>query len=305
MTTTALLRCGTRASALARWQTGRVALALLDRTGAGCETILLSTEGDRRRDIPLPEIGGKGVFTQELEAALREESIDFAVHSLKDLPIEPAGDLIVAAVLLREDVRDVLVAPTGTTLAALLPGARVGTSSTRRMAQLRSARPDLTLLPLRGNVDTRIRKQRQGEYDGIVIAAAGVRRLGLAEAIAEYLPCEVMLPAPGQGALAVQCRADDTRTLELLATLDEPAVRSATEAERAFLEALGGGCAAPVAALAQPAGGDQFRFRGLVASVDGARVLRVEGQAPMAGLRALALGLAGEVIGRGGRELLG
>ncbi len=305
MTTTALLRCGTRASALARWQTGRVAHALRDRTGAACETMLLSTEGDRRLDIPLPEIGGKGVFTQELEAALREGSIDFAVHSLKDLPIEPADGLTLAAVLLRDDARDVLIAPAGASLASLPRGARVGTSSTRRVAQLRAARPDLTILPLRGNVDSRVRKQRDGEYEAIVIAAAGVRRLGLAGAIAEYLPCELMLPAPGQGALAVQCRADDHRTRELLAVLDEAPVRAATGAERAFLEALGGGCAAPVAALAEPAVREgEYRLRCLVASPDGARVLRVEGHAPVDGLTPLALRLAEQVIAQGGRELL-
>ena len=304
--TSTLLRCGTRASALARWQTGRVASMLRDRTGFACETILLSTEGDRRLDVPLPEIGGKGVFTQELEAALREGSIDFAVHSLKDLPVDAAEGLVLAAVLLREDARDVLVAPAGMTPATLPPAARVGTSSTRRMAQLRAARPDLTILPLRGNVDTRIRKVRDGEYDGIVIAAAGVLRLGLGEAIADYLPYETMLPAPGQGALAIQCREDDERTRALLGRLDEPAVRAATGAERAFLEALGGGCAAPVAALAQPlaAAGGEFRLRGLVASADGSRVLREEGRAGMEGLASLALRLADRVIARGGRELL-
>lgn len=306
MPTATTLRCGTRASALARWQTGRIAGLLRDRAGLACETILLSTEGDRRLDVPLPEIGGKGVFTQELEAALREGSIDFAVHSLKDLPIEPAEGLVLAAVLLREDARDVLVGRPGGTLATLAPGARVGTSSTRRMAQLRAARPDLSILPLRGNVDTRVRKARDGEYDAIVIAAAGLIRLGLAGAITEYLPYEIMLPAPGQGALAVQCRADDERTRELLAPLDEPAVRAATGAERAFLEALGGGCAAPVAALARPtgAGATEFRLRCLVGSTDGSRVLRVEGTAPAAGLTPLALRLAADVIARGGRELL-
>jgi hydroxymethylbilane synthase len=296
------LRGGTRASALARWQTARVAAAL--PAGAVGETVLVSTEGDRTVDRPLPEIGGKGVFTEALEEALREGRIDYAVHSLKDLPVDIAPDLVVQAVLFREDPRDVLVAPAGVTLATLPKGARVGTSSTRRVAQLRAARPDLTILSLRGNVDTRVKKARAGEYEAIVIAAAGVVRLGLNDAIAEFLPYDVMLPAPGQGALAIQCRAADQSTRSLLAMLDEPAVHAATDAERAFLNALGGGCAAPIAALAEPQSHHLFHLSGLVASEDGRRVVRVDGRAPVSGLGALARRLADQAVAAGARELL-
>lgn len=301
-TATRVLRGGTRRSLLARWQTTRIREALRQR-GVPSEEIAIDTEGDRVLDRPLPEIGGKGVFTEALEEALRAGRIDFAVHSLKDLPIEQAADTVVAAVCLRTDPRDVLIARDGHTLRSLPPGAVVGTSSTRRIAQLRIARPDLTVVPLRGNVDTRVRKARAGAYDGIVIAAAGVERLALAEAITEYLPIAVMLPAPGQGALAVQCRAGDEATRELLAALDDPDARAATEAERAFLAGVGGGCAAPVAALAEVTSGI-LTLTGLVAALDGTRVVRVAGSSPVALAPRLAERLARDAMQRGARELL-
>ncbi|MGH7614758.1 MAG: hydroxymethylbilane synthase [Gemmatimonadales bacterium] len=306
-TATRALRGGTRASRLARWQTARVVDALRARVGAACEEVLISTEGDRTLDQPLPEIGGKGVFTEALEAALRDTTIDFAVHSLKDLPVERSEDLVVAAVCSRADPRDVVIARDLRTLATLPRGARVGTSSTRRIAQLRAARPDLAIVPLRGNVDTRVRKALAGDYDAIVIAAAGVERLGLGEVIAEYLPYDVMLPAPGQGALAVQCRADDRATRALLETLDDPVARATTTAERAFLEGVGGGCAAPIAALGEAITTSEppmLRLTGLVASVDGRRVVRVAGEASLADAEGLAHRLADDAIARGVRELL-
>jgi hydroxymethylbilane synthase len=272
-----------------------------------CEEVLIATEGDRVLDLPLPEIGGKGLFTEALEAALREGSIDFAVHSLKDLPVQHPDDLIIAAIFARVDPRDVLIGRGGPTLATLPRGATVGTSSNRRVAQLRAARPDLAVTSLRGNVDTRVRKALAGEYDAIVIAAAGVERLGLSEAIAEYLPYDVMLPAPGQGALAVQCRADDRATRRLLEALDDPMARATTTAERTFLEALGGGCAAPIAALGEAItaeGPPRLRLTGLVASPDGARVVRTSGEAPLAAANDLARRLADEARGRGAQELL-
>jgi hydroxymethylbilane synthase len=300
---TRVLRGGTRRSLLARWQTTRIREALRQR-GVPSEEIAITTEGDRIPDRPLPEIGGKGLFTEALEEALRAGAIDFAVHSLKDLPIEPSSDIVVAAICLRSDPRDVLVARDGHTLRSLPTGATVGTSSTRRVAQLRAIRPDLTLLPLRGNVDTRVRKAQRGDYDGIVIAAAGVERLGLGHAITEILPLEVMLPAPGQGALAVQCRADDVATRELLAALDEPDARATTDAERGFLAALGGGCSAPVAALAEVASGGTLRLTGLIAAIDGSRVVRVTGSRPLAETTGLATALAEQAIHRGARDLL-
>lgn len=303
MLATPVVRGGTRASALARWQTARVSEALRTLAGLTCEEVLIATEGDRVLDRPLPEIGGKGVFTEAIEIALRDGAIDFAVHSLKDLPVEPSPGLCLAAIGMREDPRDVLIAREPWTLATLPPGATVGTCSTRRSAQLLAARPDLAMAPLRGNVDTRVRKALRGDYDAIVIAAAGVIRLGLADAIREVLPLEVVMPAPGQAALAVQCRERDAATRAALAALDEPAVRVAVEAERAFLEGLGGGCAAPIAAHAS-ADAARVALRGVVASLDGRRVVRVEGNAPAAESRALGLSLARQASEAGALELI-
>lgn len=306
ISTTRTLTLGTRGSALARWQTAWVTARLCHaRPGLDCQTKLFTTSGDRILDKPLPEIGGKGLFTEELENALRSGEIDLAVHSLKDLPIDDASGLAIGAICKREDARDALISRSGSTLASLPPGARVGTSSLRRSAQLLAARPDLALLSLRGNVDTRIRKAMNGEYDAIVLAAAGVLRLGLGEHIAEYLPFDVMLPAPGQGALAVQCRADDSAALELLAAIDDPDCRAAVTAERAFLNALGGGCSAPVAAYAQSTihnPQSRIQMTGLVASPDGRRAVRVSGE----GNDPLALGaeLAQQALAQGAGELL-
>ena len=303
---TTLLRGGTRASALARWQTSRVAAALRDLSGCACEEILITTEGDRRLAEPLPEIGGKGLFTEALESALRRGAIDFAVHSLKDLPVETPDGLIVAAVWQRADPRDVVIARSRAPLAALPAGAAVGTSSTRREAQLRALRPDLAVRSLRGNVDTRVKKALAGTYDAIVIAAAGVERLGLADTISEYLPLDVMLPAPGQGALAIQCRADDQDTRTLLSQLDDAVVRATTGAERGFLAALGGGCAAPIAAFcsAAPDPDPILTLTGLVAAVDGSRAIRVQGSAPLGDPLGLAHRLAEDALTRGARALL-
>jgi hydroxymethylbilane synthase len=300
----ARIRLGTRASALARLQTDLVAARLAALTGAECRTVLITTEGDLDAGTPLPDLGGRGVFTEALERALRAGEIDAAVHSLKDVPVEPSPGLTLAAIGMREDPRDVVVARDPVTLATLAPGARVGTCSTRRSAQLLAARPDLVMAPLRGNVDTRVRKALRGEYHAIVIAAAGLIRLGLVETIREYLPLDVVLPAPGQAALAVQCRAEDAATRAVLARLDEPRVRAAADAERAFLEGLGGGCAAPIAAHAT-ASGARVRLRGMVASLDGTRVVRVEREATLAEARALGLALALQASEAGAMELIG
>lgn len=291
------LALGTRPSQLARWQTGYVA-GLLQAAAPGLQVhqVVISTEGDRVLDKPLPEIGGKGLFTTELEIALHNGEIDLVVHSLKDLPVEPVDGLVVAAIPPRADARDVLISPGGWTLDSLPRGARVGTSSLRRAAQLLAHRPDLTLLPLRGNVDTRIRKAEQGDYDAIVLAAAGVTRLGLEKKISEYLTFEQMLPAPGQGALAVQCRFGDDELLTLLTQIDDLAARAAVEAERAFLLGLGGGCSAPVAAYATHSLG-QVSLSGLAASADGRNVVRVQGVGPEG--RALGLALAKNALEQG------
>lgn len=272
---------GTRKSTLAVRQTELV-VRLLEAAWPGlvCEIRPLVTEGDRTQQSgqPLPEIGGKGLFTAELEQSLRDGALDLAVHSLKDLPTEDPQDVTIGAVCLREDARDCLVSRDGSTLAELREGAVVGTSSLRRVAQLRALRPDLDVRSIRGNVDTRIRKVREGDYDATLLAAAGLRRLGLAREVAEWLRPETMLPAPGQGALAVQCRAKDDETRALLVPLDDGEARRATTAERGFLRELGGGCAAPVAAHADSHEHGGVRLVGLVLSPDGREVVRVEGE---------------------------
>jgi hydroxymethylbilane synthase len=261
------------------------------------------TSGDRTQASgePLPEIGGKGLFTAELEQALRDGGIDLAVHSLKDLPTEEAPGIVVGAVCLREDVRDCLVARDGLALAQLPAGAVVGTSSLRRAAQLRALRPDLEIRSIRGNVDTRVRKVREGEFDAVVLAAAGIRRLGLEDAVAEWLPVQTMLPAPGQGALAVQCRAGDEPALVLLGAIDDPGTRAATTAERAFLRALGAGCTAPVGAHADTVDLQHVLLEALAATPDGRTVVRVSGQgAP----EELGQRLASEALAAGADRIL-
>jgi hydroxymethylbilane synthase len=299
----AAVAVGTRASSLARAQTERVVQALRQAWGeVTVEVRAVETRGDRTQASgePLPEIGGKGLFTAELEEALRDGRIDLAVHSLKDLPTEEPEGVAIGAVCLREDPRDCLVARDRLTLDALPDGATVGTSSLRRTAQLLALRPDLEPRSIRGNVDTRIRRVREGAYDGVLLAAAGVRRLGVEGEVTQWLDEEQMLPAPGQGALAVQCRAGDDALLELLAAIDDPASRAATAAERAFLRALAAGCTAPVAALAT---GDaaHVRMQGLVASPDGREIVRVTGEgAPVA----LGERLAHEALAAGADEIL-
>lgn len=270
------LRIGTRGSALARWQTDHVAgLLRAVHPEIAIETVVISTKGDRLIDQPLAVIGGKGAFTEALEQALRDGAIDCAVHSLKDLPTDAADGLIVGAIPERADPSDVLVSRAGFTLATLPPGASVGTSSRRRAAQLLHARPDLNIVDIRGNVDTRIGKafDPNGGYDAIALALAGLERLGKANVISERMGFDVMLPAPGQGALGVQCRDDETRGMVALIT-DVPSA-TATRAERAFLAALGGGCSLPVAAYAEVEGG-AIRLRGRVNAPDGTRQIDVE-----------------------------
>jgi hydroxymethylbilane synthase len=302
---TAALRLGTRSSALARWQTRHVAARLAALRAAPCELVPITTAGDRDTATPLPAIGGKGVFTEELERALRDGAIDAAVHSLKDVPVEPEPGLTLVILGPRADAREALIAARPVTLATLPPGATVGTCSTRRAAQLLAARPDLTIAPLRGNVDTRVRKALGGDYDAILIAAAGVDRLGggLPDVVRERLPFEVMLPAPGQGALAVQCRADDAVTRAMLDALADADVTAAVTAERAFLLALGGGCDAPIAAWAAARRGC-VALTGLVASPDGRRVVREETIGPARDAAEVGARLAAAVRAAGAAELV-
>jgi hydroxymethylbilane synthase len=292
----------TRPSALARWQTAHV-IQLLQAAWPGLEfeERVITTAGDRDLDRPLPEIGGKGLFTSELENALLAGEVQAAVHSLKDLPVEQTPGIQLAAVPERESALDVLISTEGKTLSNLPEGANVGTCSTRRTAQILAARPDLTILPLRGNVDSRIKKVLNGEYDAIVLAYAGVARLGLQEHITETLPLNVMLPAPGQGALAVQCRADDVETLNYLAAIHDPITAAAVDAERAFLAALGGGCSLPVGAYAQKKN-EKIILTGGVISLDGKQAIRLSAsdQEP----HELGERLAQFVLERGAADLL-
>lgn len=292
----------TRPSALARWQTNHVMQLLNDSfIDLECRSVVISTKGDQVIDQPLPEIGGKGLFTAELEDALRDDQVDAAVHSLKDLPTDDVPGLTIAAIPERADVRDVWICPAGHSLDDLPAGAVVGTSSTRRAAQLLSKRPDLLLKPIRGNVDTRLRKVLDGEYDAIVLAAAGIKRLGKDDHITQHLPTEIMLPAPGQGALAVQCRADDEETVGKLAVLDHQPTRLAVTAERSFLAALGSGCSLPVGALAAVSD-ETISLTGVVAACDGSVKIQLsnQGSNPIS----LGLDLAQQVVAQGANQLL-
>jgi hydroxymethylbilane synthase len=269
---------GARPSALARHQTELVMAQLVAAwPGLTCRLVALVTEGDRVLDRPLPEIGGKGLFTEALEAALRSGEIDLAVHSLKDLPTDESPGLTVSAITERVDARDVLVSRHGLTLERLPAGARIGTSSLRRAAQVLALRPDVKVVPLRGNVDTRLRKAATEDYDAIILAAAGMGRLGRAAEATQWLPFDVMLPAPGQGALAVQVRADDDALLRRLAAIHHQPTWAAVTAERAFLAALDAGCSAPVAAWGWIEAGWLW-LDGLVASADGRQMVRVSAQ---------------------------
>jgi hydroxymethylbilane synthase len=273
---------GTRSSALARWQTDHV-LALL-RTAwphAGLQVKVITTHGDRLLDIPLPLVGGKGLFTAELETALRGNRIDLAVHSLKDLPIDPADGLALGAILRRVNPADALVSRRGYTLATLPHSAVVGTSSRRRAAQLLYQRPDLHIIDIRGNVDTRLRKafDPAGAYDAIILAYAGLERLHRLDVVSEVLSFTQMLPAPGQGALAIQCREDIT-SLRLLAPLHHAETAAAVTAERTFLAGLGGGCAMPIAAYASLEQG-QLHLRGRVSALDGSAQIDVHATTPI------------------------
>ena len=291
----------TRPSVLARWQTQWVINALQNiHRDLICEEKIITTQGDKILDKPLPEIGGKGLFTQELERELLSGAVHCAVHSLKDLPVENPAGLTLGCIPLRAEVRDALISARGYTLSTLPANASVGTSSLRRSAQILSIRPDLRTESLRGNVDTRLRKALDGQYGAIILAGAGLIRLGLDGHVTEWLSLDIMLPAPGQGALVVQCRADDQTTLSLLAALEDESTRKAVTAERAFLSGLGGGCSVPVAAYATSK--QTITLTGLVASLNGKQMIKVTGE----GNDSIQLGkeLAQNAIAQGANEIL-
>jgi len=297
------LLLGTRSSALALWQTDHVSQRLREASpGLATRAEPLSTLGDRKADAVLTELGG-AAFSSEIDRALLDGRIRVAVHSLKDLPIRDNSGLVTAAILSRDDPRDALVSAREGGLAALPSGATVGTSSPRRLAQLRAVRRDLTIEPVRGNVETRISKAVDGPLDAVVLAAAGLNRLGLTKHVTELLPLADFLPAPGQGALAVQCRVDDDEAQALLGLIDDADVRAEVDAERAFLAGLGGGCSLPVGALARHVAGDHLELRGFVGALAGGESIRVSAS----GTDPVELGrsLANEALGLGAKKLLG
>jgi hydroxymethylbilane synthase len=294
---------GTRASKLALAQTSLVHAALV-QAHPGLQVAIehITTKGDVVQDRPLSAIGDKGLFVAEIEQALRDERIDLAVHSAKDLPSVLPGDMLLAAFPRRADVRDALIARAGQPLAELPSGAKVGTTSLRRACQLRALRPDLRIENLRGNVDTRLRKLDEGQYDAIVLAAAGLHRLGLSARITEHLDPAVMLPAGAQGALGLEVRAGDHATAALVAPLDDPDTRTAVLAERALLARIGGGCQTPIGAYAR-LNGDMLTLAGMIGASDG-RMVRGERSGPASDPVALGVALADELLANGGQALL-
>jgi hydroxymethylbilane synthase len=300
-----LLRLGTRASALARAQAELVRVALEARhAGLRVEPVFIRTSGDRGLGGALPPAGAKGLFVKEIEEALIGGAVDVGVHSMKDLPARLAPGLVVGAVPPRGPAHDVLVANSARAgLADLEPGARVGTASVRRRAQLLARRRDLQIVPLRGNVDTRLRRLRAGELDAIVLAAAGLERLGVAEPHAHPLSPEEFVPAVGQGALALECRADDAATRALIAAIEDSSAAAAVAAERAFLLAIGGDCNTPLAAHATVADG-RVSLRALVTDLEGRRSLEEADSAPMADAEALGRALAERLLAAGAAGIL-
>lgn len=310
------LRLGTRRSKLAMAQSRQVADAVSQVTGRSVELVEITTYGDTSRE-QLAQIGGTGVFVTALRDALLSGEVDFAVHSLKDLPTAQPDDLVLAAIPVREDPRDVLIARDGRTFAQLPDGARLGTGSPRRMAQLNAYARDhgmtIETVPIRGNVDTRIGYVRSGELDGVVLAAAGMKRIGRVGDVSEFLSVDTILPAPGQGALAIECAADNADLVAALGELDDPFTRAAVTAERSLLAALEAGCSAPVGALADLLADGQIvkemRLRGVVGTTDGSTLVQLSttGPVPETHDQAMALGreLAAEMLAKGAAGLMG
>ncbi|HXF19528.1 MAG TPA: hydroxymethylbilane synthase [Streptosporangiaceae bacterium] len=295
------LRLGTRKSPMAMTQAGQVARLISERTGTAVELVGLTTFGDVTR-AELAQIGGTGVFVSALRESLLAGDIDLAVHSLKDLPVGPVPGLLLGAVPPRDDPRDALVGRDGAKLADLRPGARVGTGSPRRAAQLRLLRPDIEPVPVRGNAGTRLGKVTSGQLDAVLLACAGLARIGHLDAVSQVFEPEEMMPAPGQGALAVECRASDAGLAELLASVDDPASHRATSAERAVLAALHAGCSAPVGAYA--AGTELLHLTAVVAAVDGGSAVRASASGPAGEAARLGADVAAELLRRGAAQYM-
>ena len=295
---------GTRSSKLALWQADYVEAKLREKyPELHVVQKRMTTKGDRVLDAPLAKIGGKGLFTKELEQAMLAGEIDLAVHSLKDMPTELPEGLVLAAVTERFDPGDAVVSPRYRTLANLPQGAKVGTSSLRRRAQILAERPDLEIVSLRGNVNTRLQKLEEENFDAIVLAVAGLKRLGFHDRITEVLPREICLPAVGQGALAIEVRADDAATLAIVAFLNDEATCAAARAERAFLARIEGGCQVPVGVYAEAAGA-ALEIEAVIASIDGERIYRKKKAGSALDAEKIGCALAEELLAVGGEEIL-
>ncbi len=300
----AKIRLGTRGSALAQAQARWVQEQLTARhPHCRVELVVIKTTGDTLHDVPLAQVGGKGLFIKEIEEALLSGQVDLAVHSLKDLPAQVPAGLMLGAVPAREDHRDAFISKRYPNLEAIPAGGRIGTGSLRRRAQILHLRPDLEIVPLRGNVDTRLKKMESLGLDALILAAAGLNRLGLGQVYRGLLPETEKLPAVGQGALGLEVRADDQRLQELLAFLDHPPSRVAVTGERAFLARLEGGCLVPVAALGRETGGS-LTLEGLISDLEGRRYLRDRVSGPEDQAWSLGTALADRLLSRGGREIL-
>ncbi len=303
-TARASLVIGTRGSRLALWQAEWVQSRLQELAPDLRVTLRrIKTSGDKILDVPLAKVGGKGLFVKEIEEALLQGDVDLAVHSMKDVPTALPDGLAILCIPPREDPRDALISHAGRTLDRLPKGSRIGTSSLRRQAQLLYRRPDLSITMLRGNLDTRLRKVGEGAFDAIVVAAAGLRRMGWSDRVTEYLPPEVSLPAIGQGALGIEGRRGDSFVRGLLEPLEDPATRTAVTAERALLDRLEGGCQVPIGAHATMKG-DGLLLDGLIASTDGRRLIRDSIEGSMAEARGLGVQLAEQLLAQGGEEIL-
>jgi hydroxymethylbilane synthase len=299
------LRIATRKSPLALWQAEHVAVALRHRhPDLRVELVGMTTQGDKILDAPLAKVGGKGLFVKELEQGILEGRADIAVHSMKDVPVELPGGLHLAAILGREDPRDAFVSNLHAAIGELPPSAIVGTSSLRRQSQLAARRPDLRILPLRGNVNTRLARLDAGEFAAVILAAAGLKRLGFAARIRCLLSPDDSLPAIGQGAIGIECRIDDPRSNELVAPFHDPLTAACVGAERALNQRLMGGCQVPIAGFAERTDADELWLRGLVGEPDGREILRGEMRGPIADAARLGTELAEELLARGAGRIL-
>jgi len=301
--TNQVIRLGSRGSKLALWQAEFIQFEIERRTGRKVEITRIKTTGDMILDVPLAKVGGKGLFVKEIEETLLSGGIDLAVHSMKDVPTDLPDRLAIVAITRREDPRDAFLSVKYRKFLELPQGARLGTSSLRRQTQLLGLRPDLLVETLRGNLDTRIRKMEEGRYDAIILAAAGLRRLGWEERITEYIPEEMSLPAIGQGALGIEIRVDDLDTLEAVSFLNDRDTAFAVRAERGFLKRLEGGCQVPIASYGR-AEGDGIFLKGMVGRPDGSEIIRGSARGSTSDPEALGVGLAEQLLARGGKEIL-